>query len=369
MRLLYFSRDYTPHDHRILTALSKTEHQVYYLRLEQRGHTLEDRPLPPAIEIIAWKGGRAPATFKDGPGLCQDLKRIIRQIRPHVIQAGPIQRSAFLAALAGFHPLITMSWGYDLIVDAKINRWWDWATRYTLKHSDLLIGDCNTTRQLAISYGMHQDRIVTFPWGIDLERFSPAQVADGQEDNPNQPFTLLSTRSWEPIYGVDVIVRAFVQSAREHPQLRLVMLGNGSQASLLRQIFSQGGVEDRVYFPGQVRQQDLPRYYRNADVYVSASHSDGTSISLLEAMACGKPVIVSDIPGNLEWVDEGINGWRFSDGDPASLANVILQTVKKRADLHNMGIAARRLTEKRGNWDENFQHMLEAYQIVLRSHR
>jgi glycosyltransferase involved in cell wall biosynthesis len=369
MRILFFSRDYTTHDHRFLSALAKTEHQVYYLRLEQRGHALEDRPLPPEVEIVSWKGGTSQASFKHGASLWQDLRRVIRNIQPEVIQAGPIQRSAFLAALTGFHPLISMSWGYDLLMDAEINGWWRWATRYTLKRSDLLIGDCDTIRKLAVSYGMHPERIITFPWGIDIQRFSPGTEHADSLSQAEQPFTLLSTRSWEPIYGVDVIARAFVQAAAECSQLRMVMLGNGSQAGLLRQIFDRGGVEERVYFPGQVSQADLPRYYRNADLYVSASHSDGTSISLLEAMACGKPVLVADIPGNLEWVTPEANGWIFPDGNAEAMAQAILQAVEQRAHITEMGRAARLLAEKRANWKENFKHMLEAYQLVTDQQR
>ena len=121
MRLLYFSRDYTTHDHRFLSALAKTEHEVYYLRLERRSHQLEDRPLPPGIEFVHWSGGGAPVNFKDGRRLLRDLKRVIRDIQPDLIQAGPLQRSALLVALAGFHPLVSMSWGYDLVHDAHRN--------------------------------------------------------------------------------------------------------------------------------------------------------------------------------------------------------------------------------------------------------
>ena len=78
------------------------------------------------------------------------------------------------------------------------------------------------------------------------------------------------------------------------------MLANGSHASFLHKTFESAGVAERVSMPGQVSQLDLPRYYRMADLYISASHSDGTSISLLEALACGCPVILSDIPGNRE---------------------------------------------------------------------
>ncbi len=371
MKVLYFSRDYTPHDHRFLAALAQTDHKVYFLQLERRGHATEERSLPPKIELVPWVGGQAPATLKDGPHLWADLRRVAARIKPDVIQAGPVQRSAFLAALAGLHPLLTMSWGYDLLIDAKRNRWWDWATRYTLKRSDALLGDCDTIRQLAISYGMNPTRIVTFPWGVDIQHFQPGirDQGSGNDDSqsliPDPPFTLLSTRSWEPLYGVGTLAKGFVTAARQCPELRLIMLGNGSLAGELRRIFAQGNMEERVTFPGHVGFADLPRYYRMADLYISTSHSDGSSISLLEAMACGTPVLVSDIPGNREWITPGENGWCFTDGDANALAVGILYAVEQRERLPEMGRSARRIAETRANWQTNFPKLFQAYQLAL----
>ena len=361
MRILYFSRDYSTHDHRFLSALAQTEHKIYYLRLEQGSHTLEDRPLPPEIDQVQWVGGKHPATVKDGFRLLDDLRRVIRHVKPDLIQAGPIQRSAFLVALTGFHPLVSMSWGYDLLHDAKINPFWRWATRYTLHHSDAMIGDCNTIRQLAISYGMQDDRIITYPWGVDIHHFNVPTFQRVKVPT----FSLLSTRGFEPIYGIDVIARAFVIAARKRPELHLTMLGNGSQAAAIRQIFLVDGVYDRVHFPGQVTYADLPTYYQNADLYISASHSDGTSISLLEAFACGTPVVVSDIPGNQEWVTPGENGWLFPDGDAEALATVILEVIDKRLVLPEMGYKARRLAETRADWEKNFPKLIAAYQLAM----
>jgi glycosyltransferase involved in cell wall biosynthesis len=392
MRILYFSRDYTPHDHRFLSALAKHpdvtrekaagSNQVFYLRLENQGRPLEDRPLPPEIAQIAWAGGQSTATLRDGPRLLRDLKRVIRQVKPDLIQAGPLQRCAFLVVLAGFHPLVSMSWGYDLIHDANRSRSWRWATRYTLKHSDAMLGDCAAIRNLAIQHGMPGDRIVTFPWGIDLEHFSPlssrqiSPLYQQPGEKPQmQPFTLLSTRSWEPIYGVDIIAQAFAQAARQRPEMRLVMLGGGSQAQAIRRIFSQANIQQsseadgaplpQVIFPGQIKQAQLPDYYRRADLYIAATHSDGTSISLLEAMACGVPALVSDIFGNREWVTPERTGWLFPDGDPAALAQRIVQAFDQRADLAEMGRAARQVTEQRADWKRNFPRLFEAYQIAL----
>jgi glycosyltransferase involved in cell wall biosynthesis len=338
---------------------------------------LEDRPLPPEIELIPWAGGQKPAQLRDGVRLYSGLKKVIRGLQPDLIQAGPIQTSALLTALSGFHPLVSTSWGSDLLRDAERNAWYRWATRYTLSHSDALVADCDTVRRKAVAFGMPTEKIVSFPWGVDLQHFSPNGAKfpgwgarESHEQNiqtPRPPFVILSTRSWEPVYGVDVLARGFVKAVQQQPNLRLVMLGGGSQAGLLHKIFAQGGVQEQVHFPGQVGQKDLPRYYRSADLYLSASRSDGTSISLLEAMACGTPVLVSDIPGNREWVQPGVQGWWFQDGDENALAAAILNAVQARNELPEMGRAARQLAEQRANWEKNFQCLLKAYDIATKN--
>ncbi len=368
MRILYFSRDYTTHDHRYLSVLAKTEHQIGYLRLEKRGHDLDDRPLPTEIELIPWVGGQSPAKLHHGLNLLVGLRKVIREFKPDLVQAGPLQRSAFLTALAGFRPLVSMSWGYDLLMDVNRNRWWKWATRYTLRRSDALVGDCDTIRNLAVEYGMASDSIVTFPWGANIDKYSPGDDGGLRERLGwgDETFVLLSTRGWAPIYGVDDLARAFVRTARQRPELRLLMLGNGPLAPKIRQIFMQADVLDRVHFPGQINQKDLPNFYRAADLYISTSHSDGTSISLLESLGCGTPVLLTDIPGNQEWItSQGEVGWLFRDGNVDSLVEGILRAVDQREQLPAMGQAARQLAESRANWEKNFPKLFEAYRIAL----
>ena len=361
MRILYFTRDLTTHDHRFLTALAKTDHQVYYLRLEKGPHVLEDRPLPPEIEQVEWAGGKHRFKLSDQFLLLNDLRRVIAKIKPDLVHAGPIQRSAFMVALAGFHPLVSMSWGYDLLHDARINPFWRWATRYTLQRSDAMVGDCNTIRRLAVSYGMRDERIITFPWGVDIGHFNLPAVPRASTST----LSILSTRGFEPIYGMDVVAHAFVAAARQDPDLRLTLLGNGSQEGAIRRIFHAGGVTDRVQFHGQASYDELPHYYQNADVYLSASHSDGSSISLLEAFACGTPAIVSDIPGNREWVLPGVNGWLFPDGSVKDLTSAILDAASRLTELPVMGLAARRLAEEHADWEKNFPLLEKAYAFAV----
>jgi glycosyltransferase involved in cell wall biosynthesis len=228
--------------------------------------------------------------------------------------------------------------------------------------------DCQATAERAISFGFPRERICIFPWGVDLNLFSPQScVAAGkawrQQQGWNEAIVLLCLRAWEPNYGVDVLARAFVQAAQQNPALRLILLNEGSEAAKIRSVLRAAGVEDRIYFGGRIPNADLTTYFGAADLYISPAHVDGTSVSLLEALACGLPAIVSDIPANLEWVREGENGWIFPDEDDQALAQVILTAAA--LDWRPMSLQARQDAVERADWSKNFQMLLKCYQDTV----
>jgi glycosyltransferase involved in cell wall biosynthesis len=261
-----------------------------------------------------------------------------------------------------------MSWGYDLVQDANRNAWMKWVTRYTLKRSAFFISDANVSREKAIAFGMNPEKTVIFPWGVDLKQFGP-RTSDPAA-NPKskiqsrKSFTLFCNRTWEEIYGVDILAKAFVKVAATNPHVNLILLGGGAQGPKIRQILMKGGVLERVHFGGHVAQADLPRWYHMADLYISPSHVDGSSVSLMEALASGLPCLVSDIPGNKEWIVDGENGWLFRDGDVDDLAEKILYAMKNRKLFKKIGESARKTAEQKADWKKNFGKLLEAYDII-----
>jgi glycosyltransferase involved in cell wall biosynthesis len=252
-----------------------------------------------------------------------------------------------------------MSWGYDLALEADRNSWMKRITRFVLRNSAYFISDAQFTRDKAVMFGMDPDKTVVFPWGIDLKQFMPSAV------RRSKTMTLFCSRTWESIYGVDVLARAFVKVAETDPNVNLILLGGGSQGARIRQILMNGGVLDRVHFGGQVAQSDLSRWYHMADIYISPSHVDGSSVSLMEALACGLPCLVSDIPGNREWIVEGENGWLFRDGDADDLTEKISQAIKNRRLFKKMAESARKTAEQKADWEQNFGKLLEAYEKVM----
>jgi glycosyltransferase involved in cell wall biosynthesis len=362
MKIIYFSLGYSTHDHRFLKAISDGGHEVYFVQLEGNRRQVESRAVPEHVNQVIWKGGKEPFRWSDLPALTFDFRRLTKEIQPDLIHAGPIQTCGLIAVLSGFHPILTMSWGFDLMDDVHKGWVWEFATRYTLKRSTFFTSDASVTKDKAVAYGMDSEKTIVFPWGVDLEHFRRRKAGGGRRKA--EGFVLFCNRSWEPRYGVDVLARAFVKVARGRDDVRLILLGGGSQGVSIRKILQGGGVEEYVTFGGQISQTDLPRWYHMADLYISPSHVDGSSVSLMEALACGLPCLVSDIPANKEWVIENENGWLFRDGDADHLAEKILAAVNQRENLPEIGRASRSEAEKRADWKKNAEALMKVYRSL-----
>lgn len=365
MRILYFTRSDSVHDQRFMNALLESGHTGYVLRL-YRG----DYPTPNGITPIHWRGIKGPLRTLQIPGLVYQLRRTLRELKPHLVHAGPIHDAAFLAARAGADPLLTMSWGFDLMHDVQVSPLLARRARYALARSTRLITDAHSSADEAVKLGFDAAKICVFPWGVDLDHFSPLNTvvsgkkwreARGWSDNT----VLLCLRSMEPNYGVDVLARAFTAAARQNPALRLILLGDGSQRESILKLLEDGGVMDKVYVGGRVANAELTTFYGAADVYITPSHVDGSSVSLMEAMASGLPTIASDIPANLEWVRPGDNGWIFPDGDWHKLSQII--QAAHTADLRALSRQARLDAQQKADWNKNQQVLLACYEQTMAS--
>ena len=362
MRILYFTERDGPHDQRFLTALAGTEHQVFTLRQKQC--------VPASITGItelAWPGEQPNWSNWCGweAGKAQFLK-VLDDVQPELVHAGPVQGPALLAALADFHPLLTMSWGSDLLLRAKRSPWMRQATQFTLDRTDIFLGDCQTVLDEAAAYRFSPSRMVRFPWGVDLNHFSPHQAESaGLEYRKSlhweDHFILLCNRTWSLIYGVDLLAKAFAAAVKENKNIRLLLVGDGPQSDLIHQILDP--VLECVHFPGWLSRQEILKAYGAADLFVSPSHCDGSSVSLLEALACGLPVLTSDIPSNREWVTPGKVGDLFRDGDAIALTKKLLN-MAETSTLKHMGEKSHQLAEERADWRKNFQILLGAYQMA-----
>jgi glycosyltransferase involved in cell wall biosynthesis len=147
-----------------------------------------------------------------------------------------------------------------------------------------------------------------------------------------------------------------------------LLLGAGTQDGTVRKFITMHRLNEVVATPGVVDADELPRWFRAAKGYISCSRSDGTSVSLLEAMATGLPVVVSDVAANREWVTDGENGWLVPAGARQQLAERLLK-VATLSHAERGAIAKRNqeVVAVRADWDKNFPHLLDLYDRLVRA--
>ena len=370
MRLLYFSDNSGNHNRRFLADLARSENEIWFLDLSHK-HPPE-RWLPQGVR---WVQPRRMCRRSSDPSVVEaflpEFRALLKEIQPDVVHAGPVPSCGYLTTLAGFHPMLLMLWGSDLLRDADRNAEWMRATEIALRGADGFFCDCETVRHFAqrIAY-LPDSQIVQFPWGIKAGQFSPVGPLPLAEHCFPDPggVTFLCTRSWEPVYGIDVLLEAFRRAHERNGDLRLVLLGGGSEGNRIQDFISGHGLGKVVLMPGSIAAAEVPKWFRAAGVYVSCAKSDGTSVSLLEAMATGLPVVVTDNPSNREWVVEGENGWLAAEDSAAEFAEKLLRAASLRPE-ERRGIAEQnqRIVAERADWDKNFPRLLDMYEHLAGS--
>ncbi|MEI8132347.1 MAG: glycosyltransferase family 4 protein [Leptolinea sp.] len=358
MRILYASRGLGVHDERFLRALSETNHEIFFLPITS--FIIPGLTLPAGVRQIHQPEEKTITPFTIGI--------LLERWKIDLVHAGPMYDVARAIAFSVFRPLISMSWGFDLLWEAECDLMKWMAIKEALEHSAVFFCDAHSVEAKAIGeYGFDPQRIVVFPWGVDLNTFYPTGIKAGR--SASQTIRLFSNRTWEEQYGVDVLVDGLIRAGKLGLRFEAVLAGEGSLKHALQEKIKKSGIVRQVLFVGRISQVDLPQYYNDADVYISASHVDGSSLSLMEAMACATVPLVSNIPSNREWVEDGDNGFLFEDGDAADLASKLISVDKDRGKLPIMARQAQIVAEQRADWQKNIQIMLGGYDLAMKLHR
>jgi len=374
VRILYFSDNASDHNRRFLEKLISAGHEVWFLDVanpDAATNNAGDPGLPAGVRRVSHRGvvrrGSDPSVYEK---FLPEFQALLAELQPDLVHAGPVQGCAYLAALAGFHPLLVVSWGSDLLLDAHRNEEWKNATTVALRGADGLLCDCDAVRVSAQSVASIPDsRIAQLPWGVRRGTFSPAGPLPAAVNWTAEPeaVRLICTRSWELLYGIDVLLEAFRKAYAEDARLRLMLLGDGSMAETVHRFIDQHGLSGVVLTPGRIAPAELAGWFRAAHAYLSCAQSDGTSISLLEAMATGLPVVVTDIASNREWVKDGENGWLASAGSADSFA-AGLHKAASLTPVERAAISRRnqKIVAERADWDRNFPRLLDLYEVLVK---
>jgi len=269
------------------------------------------------------------------------LAAAVRRIRPDIVHthSGNWYKVARAARLAGV-PLVYTDHGRQH-PDPWLNRWLDQRAARLTRQVVAVSGALRDYLVTRLRLPPEQVRVITN--GVDIARLDapPAAarrpVAAGGRGGDGVVFGTLGRM--ERVKGYDVLLAALAQWPTDAPRATVLIAGDGSQRASLEALARRLGLGERVRFVGWV--EDTARFYPQLDVFVLSSRSEGTSISLLEAMALGCPAVVTSVGGNAEVLGDELREWLVPAGDPTALAEK-MAAVARSAELRSrLGAAAR----------------------------
>jgi len=348
--------------------LVRRGHQVTVLTLDVHGYErhsqIKDMNIyrMPAVSLTKLIG----AQLAISPFSLLTATRIVRSIRPNIIHAHNLYFNLTAIAPIIKHlsrtPLVTtlhlpkMKYGKPLL-DLSIQIYQKTIGHLIVKSSDELIAVSRSVRTHAIEDLMvHPYKIALIPNGVDTNVFLP-----NNQSHQNTIITYIGRLIQNK--GPQYLVQATPYILKYHPEARIYIVGEGPlKDELMRQVISQN-LEDNVHFLGNV--SDVLPVLQSTTIFVRPSLTEGMSLAVLEAMACGLPVVASNLEGNAEIIDNGETGYLVPPADSRALAEAISLLLDNHKIASQIGNNARKKTEEFYDWERVTDQTLKIYLALV----
>lgn len=236
-----------------------------------------------------------------------------------------------------------------------------------MKSADLILTLGQAMKTNIVAAGIPAQKVLIAPNAVGgdflAEPLEPEQArrALGLETHGRMIGTVSSLVPYE---GLEDLIAAFAQLAPDLPDLRLLIVGDGSAMPSLQVLARRSGYADRILFPGRVPRDLAARYHQALDVFVVPRKDlevtrSVTPLKPVEAMACSRPVVASDLPALAEIVDDGVTGLLADAGDPTSFAAALRTLLTDPRLTEELGAAGRGRVLRERTWAANTAAMAE----------
>ncbi len=251
-----------------------------------------------------------------------ELNRVIKGFKPHLLNPHYIPNYGLMSYLANGLPFYMSVWGSDLLLVARNTRIKRLISRKILKNAAALHVDAHHMADiLKNEFGIPADRIDVFPFGVESE-FLNAKPKTGVRDAVM--WTVVSHRRLDRDMDPMTILRA-AHLLMDEP-VQFILMSDGELMGEMKDYIARHNLN--VELTGRLMREQMISTLLKGDLWVSASLTDSTPVSLLEAMSLGLLPIVTNLPALREWVIDGLNGLMFEPGDAQGLANAIKLAIR-----------------------------------------
>jgi glycosyltransferase involved in cell wall biosynthesis len=266
------------------------------------------------------------------------------------------------------YPFILTSWGREVLALAGTGLLVKGLATFTARRAKAIIVDARCLRDIWVKLGIDERKIRVIPFGVDTNTFNRRANSNAIENDlrfGKDDVVTVSTRSLFNQYNIDCLIKAIPLIKEKHENARFLIKGSGPLEGYLKRLTEKLGVSDNVRFVGLVAHDKVAQYLSAADIYVSTCYVDSTSVSLLEAMACGLAPVVTDIAGNREWIENGVNGFLFPPRNSEALAERINKLIEDPQLRKSFGRKCTQIIAQRATWEKCVSSMEAVYEAFL----
>jgi len=247
------------------------------------------------------------------------IRHIIRHFKPDLIFAIYFASNGLSAALSWNGPLVVSAVGSDVLDRNQrtgFRRYFrESVIRFVARKADIINTVSQELDDELCRLGVPKSKLLQIPFGVDTHMFYPA------EGTPRESATkFICTRAHKPLYDIPILIEALALLKNAGQKFHCTFTSDGPMLGDNKRYAEKVGLQNYVAFTGILEHDKIPNLLREADIYISASRCDGTSVSLLEAMATGLFPVVSQIRANEPWIEHNRTGLLFEVGHPRSLA-------------------------------------------------
>lgn len=290
-----------------------------------------------------------------------ELKKTILAFKPDIVHAHYATSYGLLGVLSGFHPLIISVWGSDVQRFPKYSILHKLLLKFILFKADYLNATSNALMMETNKYTTKKISII--PFGIDIERFRPREKSNHVS---NDPIIIGNIKSLELNYGIDFLIKAFarVKKLTVDKKIKLIIVGQGSQEKKFKKLVYELGIENETDFTGYINHKEIHKYFNNLDINVTPSIEESFGVSVLEASACGKPVIVTNVGGLPEVVEDKVTGFIVEKENVEAIVNALIILISDGELRSRLGANGRRKVVSEFNWESSVSKTLDLYSEV-----
>lgn len=332
--------------------------QRWVAGLHQRGFdikliSLGGSPLPDIETVI----------FPYGPKMeylrrAHEAARTARKFKPDIVHVHYAGGFGIWGLRTAIKPTIYSVWGSDLRDFSKF-AFLRFLMRQMLNFSAHVTAASQYLEQEIVKLVPDtRSKVSVIPFGVELPTEIPPMP-------PRPPVRLCFIKAHSQVYGPDVLLRALAEVKQEIPDIQLSVAGKGDQTEQLQQLTQTLGLENNVRFTGFIDNQWIYHFLSEHHIMVMPSRHESFGVAALEASACGRPVIASNVGGIPEIVLNNLTGLVVPPDDVPALASAIIKLAGDASLQQAMGDAGQRLVLANYTWEKSLDLMAALYERVI----